>query len=125
MTGVPAFFHEAQARIERALDRALAARFDGPPVVRDAMIAFSKGETKQLLRSIITLSEGRLFGVMPGAMGAHAPFGAKLISVFHDNFEKGVPSHQGVVVLYDPTSGAPVCVRRRLLVACDFDVRGG
>src|ERR1041384_5378937 len=80
------------------------------PVVRDAMIAFSKGETKQLLRSIITLSEGRLFGVMPGAMGAHAPFGAKLISVFHDNFEKGVPSHQGVVVLYDPESGAPVCV---------------
>jgi len=80
------------------------------PVVRDAMIAFSKGETKQLLRSIITLSEGRLFGVMPGAMGAHAPFGAKLISVFHDNFEKGVPSHQGVVVLYDPDSGAPVCV---------------
>jgi ornithine cyclodeaminase/alanine dehydrogenase-like protein (mu-crystallin family) len=80
------------------------------PVVRDAMIAFSKGETKQLLRSIIPLSEGRLFGVMPGAMGAHAPFGAKLISVFHDNFEKGVPSHQGVVVLYDPESGAPVCV---------------
>lgn len=80
------------------------------PVVRDAMIAFSKGETKQLLRSIITLSEGRMFGVMPGAMGAHEPFGAKLISVFHDNFEKGAPSHQGVVVLYDPESGAPVCV---------------
>jgi ornithine cyclodeaminase len=80
------------------------------PVVRDAMIAFSKGETKQLLRSIITLSKGRLFGVMPGAMGAHAPFGAKLISVFHDNFEKGVPSQQGVVVLYDPDNGAPVCV---------------
>ena len=42
------------------------------PIVRQAMIAFSRGETKQLLRSIIPLSEGRLFGIMPGAMGAHA-----------------------------------------------------
>ncbi len=80
------------------------------PIVREAMIAFSKGETKQLLRSIITLSEGRLFGVMPGAMGAHAPFGAKLLSVFQGNFDKGVQSHQGVVVLFDPESGAPVCI---------------
>jgi ornithine cyclodeaminase len=74
------------------------------------MIAFSRGETKQLLRSIIPLSEGRLFGVMPGAMGAHGAFGAKLISVFHENFAKGIQSHQGLVILFDPESGAPVCV---------------
>jgi len=80
------------------------------PLVRDAMIAFSKGETKQLLRSIIPLSDGRLFGIMPGALGPHAIFGAKLISVFHGNFDRGVPSHQGVIVLFDPESGAPVCV---------------
>ena len=80
------------------------------PIVRDAMIAFSGGETKQLLRSIIPLSEGRLFGVMPGAMGAHAPFGAKLISVFPENFSRGIQSHQGLVILFDPESGAPVCV---------------
>lgn len=80
------------------------------PIVRQAMIAFSKGETKQLLRSIITLSDGRLFGVMPGAMGAHAVFGAKLISVFHGNFARGVQSHQGLVVLFEPENGAPVCV---------------
>lgn len=79
------------------------------PIVRDAMIAFSAGETKQKLREIIPLSEGRLFGVMQGAMGAVGPFGAKLISVFKDNFGKGVPSHQGLVVLFDPESGAPVC----------------
>src|SRR5271170_5234392 len=80
------------------------------PIVRDAMIAFSKGETKQLLRSIIPLSEGRLFGVMPGAMGAHATFGAKLISVFPENFARGIQSHQGLVILFDPDTGAPVCV---------------
>jgi ornithine cyclodeaminase/alanine dehydrogenase-like protein (mu-crystallin family) len=80
------------------------------PIVRDAMIAFSKGETKQLLRSIIPLSDGRLFGIMPGALGSHAIFGAKLISVFHENFDRGVPSHQGLIILFDPESGAPVCV---------------
>ena len=51
------------------------------PIVRAAMIAFSRGETRQLLRSIIPLAEGRAFGVMPGALGEAAPFGAKLISV--------------------------------------------
>ena len=80
------------------------------PIVRDAMIALSTGQTKQLLRSILPLSEGRLFGVMPGAMGARAPFGAKLISVFHENFAKGRQSHQGLVVLFDHHTGAPVCV---------------
>jgi len=80
------------------------------PIVRRAMIAFSKGETRQLLRSIIPLSEGRVFGVMPGAMGADATFGAKLISVFPDNFARGMQSHQGLVILFDPGSGAPVCV---------------
>ena len=79
------------------------------PIVREAMIAFSRGETKQLLRSIIKLSEGRFFGVMPGAMGAHEAFGAKILSVFHDNFARGVQSHQGLVLLFDPESGAPVC----------------
>src|SRR5258708_37870671 len=79
------------------------------PIVRDAMIAFSRGETKQLLRSSIPLPEGRLFGIMPGAMGAHAPFGAKLISVFHENFARGVPSHQSLGILFDPETVAPVC----------------
>jgi ornithine cyclodeaminase len=80
------------------------------PIVRDAMIALSDGETKQLLRSYIPLSDSRVFGVMPGALGAHAPFGAKLISVFRDNAAQGKQSHQGLVLLFEPDAGAPVCV---------------
>lgn len=80
------------------------------PTVREAMIAFSKGETNQLLRAILPLGEGRLFGSMPGGLGGRKVFGAKLISVFPENFAKGVQSHQGVVVLFDGESGAPVCV---------------
>ena len=79
------------------------------PIIRSAMTKFSRGETKQLLRSIIPLSEGRVFGIMPGAMGTRGPFGAKLISVFHENSARGIQSHQGLVVLFDPSTGAPVC----------------
>lgn len=80
------------------------------PVVRQAMIAFSKGETRQLLRSIIPLAQGHLFGIMPGALGEAAAFGAKLISVYPENFSKGRQSHQGLVVLFEPETGAPICV---------------
>lgn len=80
------------------------------PIVREAMIAFSTGRTRQLLRSIIPLAEGRMFGIMPGAMGEDAPFGAKVISVFPENFAKGKQSHQGLIVLFDPETGAPACV---------------
>ncbi len=80
------------------------------PIVREAMIAFSTGETKQLLRAILPLSDGRMFGVMPGALGAHEPFGAKILSVFKDNAAKGKQSHQGVVLLFEPDGGEPVCL---------------
>jgi ornithine cyclodeaminase/alanine dehydrogenase-like protein (mu-crystallin family) len=77
------------------------------PVVREAMIAFSAGRTRQLLRSIIPLDQGRMFGVMPGALGGEDPFGAKLVSVFPDNVARGGQSHQGLVVLFDAATGRP------------------
>jgi ornithine cyclodeaminase/alanine dehydrogenase-like protein (mu-crystallin family) len=74
------------------------------------MIAFSEGTTRQLLRSIIPLGNGHLFGIMPGALGEHAAFGAKLVSVYPENFSQGRQSHQGLVVLFEPATGEPVCV---------------
>jgi len=78
------------------------------PLMREAMIALSTGRTKQLLRQIIDLDGGRAFGVMPGAMDE--AFGAKLISVYPENAAKGVQSHQGLLTLFEPASGAPVAV---------------
>lgn len=80
------------------------------PIVREAMVSLSRGTTRQLLRSILPLSDGRLFGIMPGSLGTHGAFGAKLISVFPENFARGRPSHQGLVVLFEAESGAAVCV---------------
>ena len=80
------------------------------PLMRAAMTAVSAGETRQLLRAILPLADGRALGVMPGALGERAVFGAKLVSVSPGNFALGRASHQGVVVLFDGESGAPVCV---------------
>jgi ornithine cyclodeaminase/alanine dehydrogenase-like protein (mu-crystallin family) len=80
------------------------------PAVRAAMIALSAGETRQLLRSIMHFEDGRMFGVMPGAMGDTAMFGAKVLSVFPRNIDVGRPSHQGVVLAFDPVTGELACV---------------
>lgn len=77
-------------------------------VVREAMVALSQGRAQQPLRSILDLDNGDALGLMPGALDEG--FGAKLISVFPRNFERGLPSHQGVVVLFDRDSGAPQAV---------------
>ena len=78
------------------------------PVVREAMIALSDGRVRQRLRSFIGLGEGRTFAIMPAALGERATFGAKLVSVFNDGH--GRKAHEGLVVLFDGESGAPVCL---------------
>ncbi len=80
------------------------------PLMRDAMIALSEGRTRQLLREILDLPQGRAFGSMLGAMLDDGVFGAKLVSVYPDNFAHGGPSHQGVVALFDAEAGAPTAM---------------
>ncbi len=79
------------------------------PLMREAMIALSQGRTRQLLRGILDLGGRNALGVMPGAMDG-AAFGAKLVSVYPGNFAKGGPSHQGMIALFDPEDGRPICL---------------
>ena len=78
------------------------------PVVREAMLALSDGRVRQLLRSFIGMGEGRTFAIMPAALSDRGVFGAKLVSVFADGH--GRKAHEGLVVLFDADSGAPVCL---------------
>lgn len=78
------------------------------PVVREAMLALSDGRVRQLLRSFIGIGEGRTFAIMPAALSERGVFGAKLVSVFADGH--GRKAHEGLVVLFDADSGAPVCL---------------
>lgn len=97
------FFDEAAVLQRLDLDGCRTA-------VREAMVALSTGQTRQLPRSIIPIGAGRLFGQMPGALLNGGYFGAKLISVFAEPDRPGRSAHQGVVVLFDAQSGQAVCV---------------
>ncbi|MBB3458088.1 ornithine cyclodeaminase [Rhizobium sp. BK313] len=77
-------------------------------LMREAMIGLSTGTSRQPLRSVIDLGNGNLFGVMPGVVDG-AGFGAKLVSVFPSAAAHG-RSHQGAILLFDRSSGAPVCL---------------
>lgn len=86
-------------------------------LMREAMIALSRGETKQLLRQILDLGSGHLFGLMPGAIsvsgdvGQLTPtFGVKAISIFPESVAKGLQSHQGALALFDADTGALLCI---------------
>jgi len=81
------------------------------PLVRDAMIALSKGTTQQFLRQIMMRRGGRgMFGMMGGEMGDGQAFGSKLLSVPLGALPEGVRSHEGVIVLFDGPRATPACV---------------
>ncbi|HEX7781259.1 MAG TPA: ornithine cyclodeaminase family protein [Sphingobium sp.] len=80
------------------------------PVIRDAMIAFSADPKPQQLRSVVEIATSGHFGVMPGRMSGSDFFGAKLVSVFPDGVANSRQRHQGIVVLFEGATGAPICI---------------
>jgi alanine dehydrogenase len=71
--------------------------------------SLAAGECVQPLRSMMWLPDRTgLLGMMPGHAQKLGVMGIKVISVFHANREAGLPSHQGVVVLFDAQHGQPL-----------------
>ena len=71
--------------------------------------SLASGETVQPLRSLMWLpGKTGLLGMMPGHATSLGVMGIKVISVFHGNREAGLPSHQGVVMLFDAKQGQPL-----------------
>ena len=67
------------------------------------------GECLQPLRNIMPLPDGTgVLGMMPGHAANLGVMGIKVITVFHANSESGLPSHQGVVMLFDAKHGQPL-----------------
>jgi ornithine cyclodeaminase len=76
-----------------------------------AMRAFSNGGADVPLRTIMQLPGGRnFFGVMPGYLDDPRGLGAKILTVYPDNTKHGLPSHIGLVVLFDTETGIPLAV---------------
>jgi ornithine cyclodeaminase len=78
--------------------------------VREAMAGFTGDGKPAPLREILTIQPGDMFASMPGMLSAPNGFGAKVISAFHDPARAGRSKHQGVIVLFDHLTGAPVAI---------------
>lgn len=79
-------------------------------VVADAMQAVSRGEVLAPLRSIVPLAPPNAMGIMPGAMPGQGIFGVKVLGLYPGNGARNLPSHAGMVVLFDAHDGAPIAV---------------
>lgn len=90
-----------------AVHGALSYR-DCIPLMREAMTALSSGEVVQSLRSFLPVGAQGTFAMMPAVMAQG--FGAKLVSVYPDPENEGSRRHQGLVILFERQTGAPVFV---------------
>ncbi len=93
----------SQADVIRLLDvdkllEALAASF----------VELSAGRTSVPPRIAARTPSGGLLGAMPGYSAGVLE--AKLVSVFPQNHVRGIPSHQGLIALFDENTGAPLAV---------------
>src|SRR5215469_14748749 len=79
------------------------------PVMEQMFRSLAKGDCLQPLRSLMWLPDhSGLLGMMPGYAATPAILGIKIITIFHANHSKGLPSHQGIVILFDSTHGTPL-----------------
>ncbi|XP_031554176.1 ketimine reductase mu-crystallin-like [Actinia tenebrosa] len=78
--------------------------------VENALRDFSdkdQGQVVQPLRSRIPVEQHKgLFLAMPGFSGKASALGTKLVSVYPENDKKGLPSHQAIVLLFNPENGS-------------------
>jgi alanine dehydrogenase len=95
---MPILLSEKDVRVVLPMDDLIAA-------METALDQFSAGGVRQPLRSIVDVGAHGFYGVMPAFISAPAALGTKLVSVFHSNAARGLPSHLATIVLVDPESG--------------------
>ena len=72
-----------------------------------ALAAFSAGSVVQPVRTIVDIADRHaFFGVMPAYVASTPALGAKLVTVYHSNLERGLPSHLATILLFEPETGA-------------------
>jgi ornithine cyclodeaminase/alanine dehydrogenase-like protein (mu-crystallin family) len=72
-----------------------------------ALDEFSAGRVAQPVRTVLEVgADKNYFGVMPASLNDPPAVGAKLVTVYHRNHDRGLPSHLATIVLLDPETGA-------------------
>ncbi len=103
IAAVASLLYLSRADVERLLD--VDAMFDA---LSRALAAYSDGSASAPPRTAVRVQHG-LLGVMPGYVPG-AALESKLVSVFPANDQHGLPSHQGLIALFDEDNGTPIAV---------------
>lgn len=94
----------SRADVERLLD--IDALLDA---LGRALVVFSSGITSVPPRSAARVPDRGLLGVMAGYVPGIA-LEVKLVSVFPANHHHDLPSHQGLIAIFDEDNGAPLAL---------------
>jgi ornithine cyclodeaminase len=94
---MPVLLTEADVRAVLSMDDLIAA-------MEQALERFSAGAARQPLRSVIDTGHG-FYGIMPAYLERPATLGTKLVTVYHGNAARGLPSHLATILLHDPETG--------------------
>ncbi len=75
-------------------------------VMEQAFAQFARGKTDVPLRGKISTDKGTTL-MMPAWLGETRDLGIKLLSIYHGNPDKGLPSINGMFFVFDPDTGIP------------------
>jgi len=79
--------------------------------MEDALAKFSAGAVTQPVRTVLEVGADKAyFGVMPAALDDPPALGAKLVTVYGKNHDRGLPSHLATILLLDHATGALAAV---------------
>ncbi len=79
--------------------------------VAEALGDLARGGGSQPLRSELVLPDRQGVLVwMPGSLASGKRLGVKILSVIDNAAKKGLDSHQGGVMIFDPDSGSPLAL---------------
>lgn len=104
IAAVAELLYLSRADVERVLD--IDAMLDA---LAEALVLYSEGKTSAPPRVAARVEGKGLLGVMPGYVPGVA-LESKLVSVFPENDHHGLPSHQGLIALFDEATGTPEAV---------------
>jgi len=90
--------------------RAVLPMGDLIAAMETALERFSAGAARQPLRTVVEAGGHGFYGVMPAYLEGPPALGTKLVSVYHGNAARGLPSHLATIVLHDPDTGALLAV---------------
>jgi ornithine cyclodeaminase/alanine dehydrogenase-like protein (mu-crystallin family) len=99
LANFPRFFDEYDVRARLRMPELIDA-------MERALVEFSAGRVEQPVRTVLAFGPERsLFGLMPSYVPSLPALGAKLVTVCAANSERGLGTHQAMIVMLDPVTG--------------------